>query len=818
MKLKKIISILTLLLCGIHTQIYAQSVSVGEKEFDAHPSAIIEIRSATKGVLIPRLSAFQRSVVRVDSLSVGLLIYQTDEQSGFYYYDGVEWKHLAGGGNSGNDGIPNNLSYVAFTGDYADLLNKPLLFSGKYADLTGIPATFDSNYYALKNLPKIGDSILVLREEVMNVLSSKVNNSDPRLSDARSANDVYWWAKQPNKPNYTPGEIGAATADHRHRNADLTEWLNLAVVATSGNYHDLLNRPNVKDSVLKYAVDADISMDYNTLYNIPATFDSNYFALKNLPNIEDSVTKYGFDADYRKLKNVPTEFVAKSHTHTQTDITNFEHTHTTANITDFAHTHTKANITDFSHTHTNVDLPAYPTLESLNGVANNDPRLSNARTASDVYDWAKQPNKPVYTHSEVGAAPTSHSHKDIEDKVSYNSDNIFWIFNDVLPQIFWSKADTSHGNHVPKAETANNTRFLRNDNTWQNITPKNIGAVSLETFGNFMFFAHTSQGTGDGSNWANAKAFSVDAYEAMPTNTAALLLGDGTKKYILTRELFVWENKPLYGGFIGNGLLTEKAFANPTFSKFATIFTISEEYSLNHALIVLALNAYANNIVVANTSVQHDFTSSLGAGFFLFDNSAVTDCIAINCENHHGEGAGAGFYIAGSGCILKNCVADSCFANVYGGGFYTHSNALHSSLINCSAMNCLSGEVSGGFHIEDRYTDCFSCIAKNCKSFGEYGGGFSIPYSHEGILADCSAIDCFGGKGGGFYMGGQYSTLHNCTADGCKATSGSAFYLRYYYSADLQNCNAFFCTGAPPINQMGSNAPKLKRRLGNEYE
>lgn len=45
------------------------------------------------------------------------------------------------------------------------------------------------------------------------------------------------------------------------------------------------------------------------------------------------------------------------------------------------------------------------------------------------------------------------------------------------------KADTyfaqaSHGNHVPATETANNAKFLRNDNTWQTVTPANIGALS----------------------------------------------------------------------------------------------------------------------------------------------------------------------------------------------------------------------------------------------------------------------------------------------------------------------------------------------------
>ena len=40
------------------------------------------------------------------------------------------------------------------------------------------------------------------------------------------------------------------------------------------------------------------------------------------------------------------------------------------------------------------------------------------------------------------------------------------------------KANSSHGNHVPATETANNAKFLRNDNTWQTVTPANIGALS----------------------------------------------------------------------------------------------------------------------------------------------------------------------------------------------------------------------------------------------------------------------------------------------------------------------------------------------------
>ena len=45
-----------------------------------------------------------------------------------------------------------------------------------------------------------------------------------------------------------------------------------------------------------------------------------------------------------------------------------------------------------------------------------------------------------------------------------------------------------HGNHVPKLESANNSRFLRNDNTWQTVTPGNIGAP-------------TKGGTGANGTW-----------------------------------------------------------------------------------------------------------------------------------------------------------------------------------------------------------------------------------------------------------------------------------------------------------------------------
>lgn len=41
-----------------------------------------------------------------------------------------------------------------------------------------------------------------------------------------------------------------------------------------------------------------------------------------------------------------------------------------------------------------------------------------------------------------------------------------------------TKAPLSHGHHIPTPEAANNTRFLRNDNSWAAVTPGNIGAYT----------------------------------------------------------------------------------------------------------------------------------------------------------------------------------------------------------------------------------------------------------------------------------------------------------------------------------------------------
>lgn len=71
-------------------------VSVNDDGSPPDADAMLEIKSSDKGLLIPRITFANRPV----SPPAGLLIYQTDANSGFYYYSGLSWIKV---GDASND-------------------------------------------------------------------------------------------------------------------------------------------------------------------------------------------------------------------------------------------------------------------------------------------------------------------------------------------------------------------------------------------------------------------------------------------------------------------------------------------------------------------------------------------------------------------------------------------------------------------------------------------------------------------------------------------------------------------------------------------
>ncbi|MDT7924823.1 MAG: hypothetical protein RRA60_08640, partial [Chlorobiota bacterium] len=64
-----------------------QNVGIGTNT--PHPTALLELYSTSKGLLIPRMTQAERDAI--SSPATGLLIYQTDNTPGFYYWNGTAW-------------------------------------------------------------------------------------------------------------------------------------------------------------------------------------------------------------------------------------------------------------------------------------------------------------------------------------------------------------------------------------------------------------------------------------------------------------------------------------------------------------------------------------------------------------------------------------------------------------------------------------------------------------------------------------------------------------------------------------------------------
>jgi hypothetical protein len=75
--------------CFVTVQSFAQSVSINTNGTVADTSAILDVKSTTKGLLVPRMTAAQKTAIV--NPATGLLVYQTDGSSGFYYYTGSAW-------------------------------------------------------------------------------------------------------------------------------------------------------------------------------------------------------------------------------------------------------------------------------------------------------------------------------------------------------------------------------------------------------------------------------------------------------------------------------------------------------------------------------------------------------------------------------------------------------------------------------------------------------------------------------------------------------------------------------------------------------
>ncbi|MCB0573983.1 MAG: hypothetical protein KDC61_05390, partial [Saprospiraceae bacterium] len=99
------------------TDVLAAQVSVNQDNSAPDPSAMLDVKSSDKGMLVPRMTTAQRTAI--SNPATGLLVFDTDTES-FWYRDSGGWVNLiAGWSLTGNAGTVNGTNFIGTTDNVA---------------------------------------------------------------------------------------------------------------------------------------------------------------------------------------------------------------------------------------------------------------------------------------------------------------------------------------------------------------------------------------------------------------------------------------------------------------------------------------------------------------------------------------------------------------------------------------------------------------------------------------------------------------------------------------------------------------------------
>jgi len=117
----------------------AQSVGINSTGNAPAASAMLDVSSTNSGMLVPRMTLSQRN--NISSPATGLLIFQTDNTPGFYYYNGSAWTAVSGGSSS--QGL-SEYAYIYKTSAQVVEIEADIIFSDngkKSSNISHAPGT-----------------------------------------------------------------------------------------------------------------------------------------------------------------------------------------------------------------------------------------------------------------------------------------------------------------------------------------------------------------------------------------------------------------------------------------------------------------------------------------------------------------------------------------------------------------------------------------------------------------------------------------------------------------------------------------------------
>ena len=130
-------------------------VSVSTTGTTPDPSAMLDVVSTDKGMLIPRMTTAQRTTIATPA--IGLMVYDTDTDD-FWFFNGSIWEEI------GADNLGNHMATQSLDLSSNDIINAQVVFAeafvGDGGNLTNVPGDNLGNHTATQIFNLAGQNVI----------------------------------------------------------------------------------------------------------------------------------------------------------------------------------------------------------------------------------------------------------------------------------------------------------------------------------------------------------------------------------------------------------------------------------------------------------------------------------------------------------------------------------------------------------------------------------------------------------------------------------------------------------------------------------
>lgn len=242
---------------------YTQNVAINNDGSDPDPSAMLDVQSENRGLLVPRIEFANRPA----NPATGLLIFQVDNTPGFYYFDGSTWIKIADFTQA--DWEQTNSAAADF------IKNKPQYLSDFIDDVGYLTYEKDSLVTnEIQTLSRNGQTISLSRNG--GSFTDEVDDNDWAIS----GDDIYLaqngnvgiGTNEPHRKLEVVGNLGEDANGVEFKHSNKTQGIGIGyntIYACGTNFNQNLNlKPHGTGKVGINRTDPDYTLDVNGSFRV----------------------------------------------------------------------------------------------------------------------------------------------------------------------------------------------------------------------------------------------------------------------------------------------------------------------------------------------------------------------------------------------------------------------------------------------------------------------------------------------------------------------------------------------------------------------